>query len=134
MTPGARDRAGGVAVPFNPADPSNVLMLRSAQDAAGTLGVTVRPVPVRSPDEFEAAFSALAASRIEALVVAAGALTDTHAGRLAQQAAQVRIPTVYGAPEFVEAGGLVSYSASSSPTRPASPTTTGAPPDTSTGS
>ncbi len=45
------------------------------------------------------------------LLVAAGALTDFHAGKLAELAARIRVPAMYGARGFVEAGGLVSYSA-----------------------
>jgi putative ABC transport system substrate-binding protein len=43
--------------------------------------------------------------------VAAGALTDSHPRRLAELAARIRVPAMYGARGFVEAGGLVSYSA-----------------------
>jgi putative ABC transport system substrate-binding protein len=45
-------------------------------------------------------------------VVAAGALTDTLGRLITELAAAARMPAIYGAPEFVEAGGLISYSAS----------------------
>ena len=96
---------------FNPADASNVLFVRAAQDAARVLGMTLRPFEVTSAEDFEAAFSAMAAARIDALLVAAGALTDSHARRIAELAARARVPAVYGARGFVEAGGLASYSA-----------------------
>ena len=44
--------------------------------------------------------------------VAAGALTDSHARTIAELAARLHLPAVYGARGFVEAGGLLSYSAS----------------------
>ncbi len=100
------------AVLFYPADPSNVLGARMAQDAARTLGLSMKPFPVNGAQDFEAAFSAMMAERIDALLVAAGALTDSHARRLAELAASIRVPAMYGARGFVEAGGLVSYSAS----------------------
>lgn len=111
-----KEIAGGkvsrTAVLFNQADASNVIAQRSAQDAAGRLGLTLRPFPVNGTNDFEAAFSAMAADRIEALMVAAGALTDSYSRRLAELAARFRLPAIYGARGFVEAGGLVSYSAS----------------------
>jgi len=100
------------AVLFNPADASNVLVVRATQDAAKRLGLSLRSFPVKSPEDFEAAFSAMATDRIDALMVAAGALTDSHSRKLADLATRIRVPAMYGARGFVEAGGLVSYSAS----------------------
>jgi putative ABC transport system substrate-binding protein len=111
-----RELAGGkakrAAVLFNPADPSNVLFIRSSDRAAAGLGIEMRNYAVRNAGEFDAAFAAMKAAGAEILMVAAGALTDTHAARLAALAASTRIPAVYGSGEFVEAGGLLSYSAS----------------------
>ena len=100
------------AMLFNPADASNVLSLRAIEDPARILGMTLRPFPVKGPEDFEGAFSAMASERIESLFVAAGVLTITHARRIAELAARTRVPAIYGAREFVDAGGLVSYSAS----------------------
>lgn len=106
------ERVSRGAVLFNPADASNVLMVRATQDAAKRLGLSLRSFPVKRAEDFEAAFSTMATDRIDALLVAAGALTDSHAGTLADLAARIRVPAMYGARGFVEAGGLVSYSAS----------------------
>lgn len=105
-------RASRGAMLFNPADASNVLGLRSAQGAARALGMELRPIAVKGPEDFESAFSTIASEGIGALLVAAGALTDSHARQIAELAAKTRVPALYGAREFVEAGGLVSYSAS----------------------
>ena len=100
------------AMLFNPDDASNVMALRSAQDGARVLGIELMPVGVIGPEDFDRAFATIAAERIDALVVSAGVLTDSHARRIAELAARTRVPAMYGAREFVEAGGLVSYSAS----------------------
>jgi putative tryptophan/tyrosine transport system substrate-binding protein len=100
-----------VAMLFNPADASNVLAVKAAQDTAKPLGLSIRPYPVNAAEEFEAAFTAMAKDRPDGLLVAAGALTDSHAARLAALAAKIRVPAIYGARGFVEAGGLMSYSA-----------------------
>ena len=109
ITAGRISRAGLL---FNQADASNVIAARAMHDAARQLALSLRSFTVDSADDFEAAFNAMAAERIDALVVAAGALTDSHAGRLAALAARIRVPAIYGARGFVQAGGLVSYSAS----------------------
>jgi putative ABC transport system substrate-binding protein len=107
ITAGRNVRA---AMLFAPHDPSNVLALRHAQDAARQLGIDLKPLGVADGEALTGAFAALQAERVGMLVVAAGAVMDSHARRIAELAAQSKVPAVYGAPEFVEAGGLISYS------------------------
>ena len=108
LTGGKVSRA---ALLFFPGDASNVIAARAVQDAALRLGLSLRSFPVNGAQDFEAAYSAMEKDRIDALLVAAGALTDSHARQLAQLASRIRVPAMYGARGFVEAGGLVSYSA-----------------------
>jgi len=108
LTGGKLSRA---AVLFNPGDASNVIAARALQDAARTLGLSMKPLPVNGAQDFEAAFTAMISDRIDGLLVAAGALMDPYARQLAELAARFRVPAMYGARGFVEAGGLVSYSA-----------------------
>lgn len=103
-------RPSRMALLYAPADPSNVLGLQQAQAVARQFGIELRPVALGDGRELPAAFAALRAERIEMLLVAAGAIMDSHARAIAQLAAQFRIPAMYGAPEFVDAGGLASYS------------------------
>jgi len=91
-------------------DASNLAALRLAQDAARRMPLELQAVGVASAAELPAAFAAMRAARAEMLMVAAGAVTDSAAPRIVELAAQHRLPAMYGAPEFVEAGGLVSYS------------------------
>lgn len=107
----AGGRISRVAVLFNPADASNVLGVKANQEVAKPMGVSIHPYPVKVPEEFEVAFSAMTRDRIDGVLVAAGALTDTYATRLAELATGARLPAIYGARGFVEAGGLISYSA-----------------------
>ena len=101
-----------LAMLFNPADASNVLALQTVEDSTRKLKVTLRPFPAKGPEDFAGAFSAMASERIDAVLVAAGVLTLAHARDVAELATGARLPAMYGAREFVEAGGLVSYSAS----------------------
>jgi putative ABC transport system substrate-binding protein len=105
----SRRTVSRVGVVVNLADAFNVLALRELEGAARALGITLRPVEVRSPDDFEGAFSRMAAERVEALVVAGGTPVNTYREQIAQLAARTRLPAIYTRREFVEAGGLMSY-------------------------
>jgi putative tryptophan/tyrosine transport system substrate-binding protein len=102
-------KASRVAVLYNPADRSNVLVLKELQESAPALGLTLHPLAVRGPGEFEGAFSAMARARSHALFGAAGALTTEHRRTLVDLAARSRVPAMWGEQQFVEAGGLMSY-------------------------
>jgi putative tryptophan/tyrosine transport system substrate-binding protein len=101
-----------VGVLFNPEDASNVLAARIAEEAAPKMGITAHPLPAVRPADLGPAFASLGERGIGALFVSAGAMMDGNRRRIVALAARSRIPSVYGAREFVDAGGLVSYSAS----------------------
>jgi putative ABC transport system substrate-binding protein len=102
-------KASRVAVLYNPADRSNVLVLKELQESAPALGLTLRPLEVRGPGEFEGVFVAMSRKRAHALFGAAGVLTTEHRKALVDLAAKRRIPAIWGERQFVEAGGLMSY-------------------------
>ena len=102
-------KASRVAVLYNPADQSNVLVLKQLQESAPNLGLTLQPFAVREPDHFEGAFSAMARERTHAMFGVPGVLTDRHKEALVGLAAKHRLPTMWGLRQFVEAGGLMSY-------------------------
>jgi putative tryptophan/tyrosine transport system substrate-binding protein len=101
--------ASRVAVLYNPADRSNVLVLKQLQDAAPALALTLQPVEVRAPEDFESAFAAMTRERAHALFGAAGVLTQQHRKTLVALAAKTQIPTMWGHRQFVDAGGLMCY-------------------------
>src|SRR5262249_45994801 len=102
-------KAFRVAVLYNPADRSHVLVLNELQKSAPALGLTLRPLEVRGPGGFERAFAEMARQRADALFGAAGLLTTEHRRVLVDLAAKRRIPAIWGERQFVEAGGLMSY-------------------------
>ena len=102
-------KASRVAVLYNPADRANVLVLKGLQESAPTLGLTLQPLEVRKPGEFEGAFVAMTRKRAQALFGAAGVLTSEHRRAIVDLAAKQRIPAMWGDREFVDAGGLMSY-------------------------
>jgi putative ABC transport system substrate-binding protein len=100
-----------VGVVFNPLDAGHVLGLQELEGPSRALGLTLRPIDVRSPDEFEGAFGRMAAEGVEAVVVLAGPLTNTHVQQLVHLTSRTRLPAIYGRRDYVEAGGLMSYGA-----------------------
>jgi putative ABC transport system substrate-binding protein len=79
--------------------------------AARELGRKVLLLDVRDGNEIEGAFKTATAAGASALLVFPGRVLDHHARRIAQLAAQSRLPAVYAFRFYVEAGGLISYGA-----------------------
>jgi putative ABC transport system substrate-binding protein len=77
--------------------------------AARALDVTLRFYSVREPRELEGAFAAIKKARPDALLVVPSWLLTNVQGRIADFAAQSRLPAVYPCRTAVEAGGLMSY-------------------------
>jgi putative tryptophan/tyrosine transport system substrate-binding protein len=84
-------------------------MLKEAEVAARALGVRLQFVEVRGPADFERAFSDMTRARAGALTVLGSPMFVSERRRLVDLAAKNRLPTVYTAREYVDAGGLMSY-------------------------
>jgi putative ABC transport system substrate-binding protein len=97
-----------IAALLNRSNPVTAPQLKAIEQAVQAKGLRFRLLDVRSREDIESAFGALDAGS-DALVVGLEALTQTHRKRIAELAAQHRLPAIYGGREFVEAGGLVFY-------------------------
>jgi putative ABC transport system substrate-binding protein len=102
-------KASRVAVLWNPANPGNAPQLRAAEVAARTLGVRLQPLEARGPREIDSAFAAMTKEGASAVVVLVDVVFIDQRTRIADLAATRRLPSVYGLPEYVEAGGLMAY-------------------------
>lgn len=100
-----------VALLWNPENPSGPPQRYRVETAGQTLGVQVRLVEARRPEELDAAFAALARQRPDALLVNADPMYDSQRQRIVEHARKLRIPAIYQWREFAEAGGLMSYGA-----------------------
>ncbi len=87
-------------------------MLKQTEAAARTLGVQLQLVGVRSPDEFDRAFSTMTREHADALIVFPSPMLFIERRRIVTLAARHRLPSMSVAREFVELGGLISYGAS----------------------
>jgi putative ABC transport system substrate-binding protein len=105
-------KAHRVAILSNPANAYHQLAIREVSVAAGSLGVQLRLLEARGPNEFDGAFAAMAKERVGALLVVSDVIFNNHRTRLADLAARSRLPAAYGVRESVEAGGLMSYGTS----------------------
>jgi len=74
-----------------------------------SLGMTAFTPSVRNPTEYEVAFEGLRRERSDALVLITSPVFFTARVRLAELALKYRLPTMMGAREYVDAGGLASY-------------------------
>jgi putative tryptophan/tyrosine transport system substrate-binding protein len=95
-----------VLVPDNPAIPA---IVKAIQEAARSLRLTVLPTTVRTPDEIESAFASMVKEKAEALIVIADTVTMVNRKRIAELAAEAKLPAIYQYLPQVEAGGLFSY-------------------------
>jgi ABC-type uncharacterized transport system substrate-binding protein len=83
--------------------------LKESEVAAGALGVQLQFVPARNSDEFDNAFSAMGAANADALIVLPSPMLFAEHRRIVELAGKKRLPAMYQAREFVDAGGLMSY-------------------------
>ena len=83
--------------------------LTDMEAAAKALGVKLLSLPVRGLDDFESAFARAKRDGAQALITTTGALIITQQRQVLDFAAKNRLPAMYPASEFVEAGGLMSY-------------------------
>jgi putative ABC transport system substrate-binding protein len=99
-----------LATMANTGNPIAVLEMRDVQAVAATLGLEIVSLDVRRAEDIAPAFEALE-GRAEALYVGTDPLVNTQRLRINTLALKARLPSVCGFPEFVEAGGLISFGA-----------------------
>ena len=98
-----------VAALVYPDNPAYALLLKETQEAARALGLQLQILEVRSPDDFDSAFTAAKMERAGALNVLSSAFFTAHRKKLLELAAKNRLPAIYHNEEFVENGGLMFY-------------------------
>jgi len=105
-------KAERIAVLWNADDRGMTMRFENVEKAAQLLRVTVHPLGVREPNDFDAAFAAMTQRRPDALFLVTDALTLLNRKRVIEFAALHRIPTMYEVNFLVQDGGLMSYGAS----------------------
>jgi putative tryptophan/tyrosine transport system substrate-binding protein len=88
------------------------LPLTDMEAAAKALGLKLQSLEVRSLDDFASAFARAKREGAQALITFPRPLVNTQQRQVLDFAATNRLPAMYAASEFVEAGGLMSYAPS----------------------
>ena len=101
-----------LAVVGNSTVPGNAQSLKETELAAGALAVQVQYLDVRNPGDIETAFRAASKGRAEAVLVLTNIFFISHRTEIVDLALKSRLPIMYGAPDYVEGGGLMSYGTS----------------------
>ena len=110
ITAASHPRLTRVAVLINPANSGNLLMQKNLEAAARGTRARLLPLAARNQADLANVFAAMKRERSEALILARDGMFAQLAQVLADQAAQLRLPTASGNRNFTEAGGLLSYS------------------------
>ena len=84
--------------------------MRDAQAVAGAMGLKSVSFEIRSAEDIATSFDGIK-DRADALYVAVDSLVTTRGRQIATLAVAAKLPTMHGAEELVEAGGLMSYGA-----------------------
>jgi len=98
-----------VAVIWTSTVPGQGLQLRESELAAGPLSVQLQSLDVLQPKDIDIAFRAASEQRAEAFVILGRGILDGQRTRILEYVGKSRFPAIYSEPQYVEAGGLMSY-------------------------
>ena len=101
-----------VAAIFNMGNPVTPPQWQVVEASARSLDIEAQLLDVRRPEDLPGAFAAAAKQRAQALVVGLDGVTQGNLRTIAELAAKQRLPSIYGAKEYVDVGGLITYGAS----------------------
>jgi putative ABC transport system substrate-binding protein len=98
-----------VALLHNMGNPAAPPEWEETKTAARSLGLQADLLDVRSQDDLGRAFELAIRQHVDALLIGFDGLTQMHQQTIVDLVARNRLPAVYPAREFVEAGGLIAY-------------------------
>jgi putative tryptophan/tyrosine transport system substrate-binding protein len=82
------------------------------ENAAKALGIHLEYHEIQDPKEIEPVFREAIQARAEAILVLENPVIISQRGLVIDYAAKIRLPAIYPWPEFVDQGGLITYTAS----------------------
>ena len=102
-------KASRIATLFNPTLSFHAAIAAEVEPAARSLGVTLQPIELRSPDDIDAAFATLAREPVDALLIFGQGFIYPHGARVAKLAIEQRLPAIIPFQELARDGVLMSY-------------------------
>jgi len=102
-----------VAVLGTSTRPGNAQSLKETELAAGAFGVNLQYLDVLSPKDIDTAFREAGKGRADVVLALTSFVLNSHRTQVVDLAVKNRLPAIYDRREFVEDGGLMSYSVSS---------------------
>jgi putative ABC transport system substrate-binding protein len=110
--------AARVAVLINPAEAAIAAAnLLGVESAAQAMGLQIQVLNASTISEIDAAFTTLVRERFDAFFISSGVFFLAQRIQLATLAISHRVPTIFAARDWAEAGGLVSYGTNFEDTR-----------------
>jgi putative ABC transport system substrate-binding protein len=101
-----------VGVLWDADGPGPAIAFKEYEGAARGFKLELRSLEVRGPNpDFEKAFQAAKAARVDALIVVGNPLMAQHAKQVFELAAKYRLTSMTEEARYVDAGGLISYGA-----------------------
>jgi len=98
-----------VAMLWNADDLAMSLRYKAAEAGARVLGMSVQPLGVREPADFDQAFEAMSRDMPDAILMVSDPLTNLNRKRVFEFATTHRLPGIYEYDFIVRDGGLMSY-------------------------
>jgi putative ABC transport system substrate-binding protein len=105
----ALPHATRMGVLWSPTMASHALALQEVETAREKLGIHAHAVPARTAEDFDGAFATMALERVDCVLVISSSLTRAEHKLLAELTLKHRLPGMFGTPDNVVAGGLMSY-------------------------
>lgn len=101
-----------VAVLWDPTEPGRRELVKETELAAPRLGMQLQAFEVRSPSEISNIFTAMTREGVGAVLVYGSSMLYAHRAKIVDLAVKSRLPTMGAAPEWMDAGFVMSYSPS----------------------
>jgi putative ABC transport system substrate-binding protein len=98
-----------VAALWSPREREAAIGFKETEEAAKVLSLRLHPLEIKSVDDIDRAFNAMAKARDSALVVILSPLATLNSKRIVELALKHRLPGIYPTRQFVEEGGLMAY-------------------------
>jgi putative ABC transport system substrate-binding protein len=98
-----------VAMLWNKDDLGMTLRYEASAKVAQAIGITVQPLGVREPDDFNEAFTVMNGDLPDAILMVSDSLTTLNRKRVFEFAAAKKLPAIYEYDFLVRDGGLMSY-------------------------